>query len=209
METNYKGIDYGLGLSNIDNETGIRYGVINQNEVDQSWFDSSEAVYPENYFCPNCGNELIEIATEERDGTEYHCEHCNAEYTDNDICDFEIDPIGFVYNADGYICEQFADDTDIFITKSPYYTYCQFCSPCAPGAGYLMNYYDPMKDEKKVREQFVLLKNIAPLAIPEAYKSYAEKAGFPKVYCFGHDWFENGKAPYPVYSVETGELIEA
>jgi len=28
-------------------------------------------------------------------------------------------------------------------------------------------------------------------------------------YCFGHDWFEDGKAPYPVYSVETGELVEA
>jgi hypothetical protein len=28
-------------------------------------------------------------------------------------------------------------DGDIFITKSPYYTVCGFCSPCAPGAGYL------------------------------------------------------------------------
>lgn len=26
-------------------------------------------------------------------------------------------------------------------------------------------------------------------------------------YCPGHDWFEEGKAPYPVYSVETGELV--
>ena len=28
-----------------------------------------------------------------------------------------------------------------------------------------------------------------------------------KTYCFGHDWFEGGKAPYTVYSVETGELV--
>lgn len=28
-----------------------------------------------------------------------------------------------------------------------------------------------------------------------------------KCYCLGHDWFEGNKAPYPVYSVETGELI--
>lgn len=23
----------------------------------------------------------------------------------------------------------------------------------------------------------------------------------PKTYCLGHDWFEDGKAPYPVYLV--------
>jgi hypothetical protein len=33
--------------------------------------------------------------------------------------------------------------------------------------------------------------------------------GEVKTYCFGHDWFEEEKAPYPVYSVATGELIEA
>lgn len=27
-------------------------------------------------------------------------------------------------------------------------------------------------------------------------------------YCLGHDWFEDGKAPYPVYSVETGKPVE-
>lgn len=29
----------------------------------------------------------------------------------------------------------------------------------------------------------------------------------PKTYCLGHDWFDGGKAPYPVYSVKTGELF--
>lgn len=28
-----------------------------------------------------------------------------------------------------------------------------------------------------------------------------------KCYCLGHDWFEGGIAPYPVYSIETGELV--
>jgi len=153
METNYKGIDYGLGQTNIDKETGIRYGVINQNEVGQAWFESSEAVYPNEVFCPECGNEDI--------------------YS-SDI-NMEIDPIGFKYEEEGYICTQSYDDTDIFITKSPYFTYCQFCSPCAPGAGYIMNTVE----------------------------------NGVKAYCLGHDWFEDNEAPYPVYSVETGELIEA
>ncbi len=219
METNYKGIDYGLGQANIDKETGIRYGVINQNEVGQAWFESSKAVYPNEVFCPGCGNELTLVSEgkskqlPDNQGVSieddvYHCDHCNEDIYSSDI-NMEIDPIGFKYEEEGYICTQSSDDTDIFIIKSPYFTYCQFCSPCAPGAGYLMNYYKPENDTKEIQEQFNTLQEIAPKAIPEAYKSYAEKAGFPKAYCLGHDWFEDGKSPYPVYSVETGELIEA
>lgn len=29
-----------------------------------------------------------------------------------------------------------------------------------------------------------------------------------KTYCLGHDWFEDGKAPYPVYDVATDALVE-
>lgn len=29
----------------------------------------------------------------------------------------------------------------------------------------------------------------------------------PKTLCLGHDWFDGGKAPYPVYSVETREIV--
>jgi hypothetical protein len=28
-----------------------------------------------------------------------------------------------------------------------------------------------------------------------------------RTYCLGHDWFEDGKAPYPVYRVDNGELV--
>lgn len=40
------------------------------------------------------------------------------------------------YEADGYILE-LDRDGDIFVIKSPYYTECGYCSPCAPNAGYL------------------------------------------------------------------------
>lgn len=84
-----------------------------------------------------------------------------------------VDPISFFIDDAEYSAES-DDSGDIFITKSPFYTNAQFCSPCAPGAGYLMS---PCADG-------------------------------PKTYCFGHDWYDNGKAPYPVYSVETGKLIK-
>ncbi len=29
-----------------------------------------------------------------------------------------------------------------------------------------------------------------------------------RAYCLGHEWFEDGEAPYPVYDVKTGLLVE-
>lgn len=140
MNTNYVGIDYGRGITNIDAKTGIRFGVIHQNNVLQAWADSSEPYYGE----LNEGEELDDFA----------------------------EPLSFVYDGDGYTAES-DDYGDIFITKSPYYTTCAFCSPCAPGAG----------DVMATREDGI------------------------KTYCFDHDWFEGGKAPYPVYSVKTGKEV--
>ena len=79
MQTEYKGIDYGRGLTNIDTNNGIRYGVIAANDVGQAWFDESEANYY--YVCPYCdhdiGFELQEV-----------CPKCKKEY---DAWDFEWD----------------------------------------------------------------------------------------------------------------------
>lgn len=46
----------------------------------------------------------------------------------------------------------------------------------------------------------------APCAPGAGYLSNPCPDG-PKTYCFGHDWFENDVAPYPVYRVDTGELV--
>jgi len=185
MKTNYIGIDYSLRKANVDNENGIHYGVISIHEVTQTWCDSSEAIYPDEVFCPNCGQE-IELISEgkskqlpDNQGVEveddlYHCKNCNEDIYASDI-NIEMDPISFIYEKEGYSCSQTADDTDIFILKSPYYTYCQYCSPCAPGAGYIMN------------------------TVEDGIKAY----------CFGPDWFEGEKTPYPVYDVKTGKLIKA
>jgi hypothetical protein len=194
MKDNYAGIDYGHGMTNVDHETGIRYGVISQNEVLQAWADESEPNYL--YFCPKCDAEL---------GNEYPdqdgCPNCGHEFEGDD---FEfMEPLSFSVDDGKYIAEC-GDDGDIFITKSPYFTFAQFCSPCAPGAVYLMN---PYKSEGYAKEQLATVSEIAPLAYGEAFRSHAEYAGFARGYCFGHDWFESGKAPYPVFSVETGELV--
>ncbi len=127
--------DYGMGLTNIDKETGIRYGVISQHEVLQAWADSSEAYYgkPEECECPNCG-ETIVILTPKDWGDEAHCSACDTKF-EIELPDC-ADPISHFYDEDGYSAEC-GETADIFIMNSPYYTYGPFCSPCAPGAVYL------------------------------------------------------------------------
>ena len=174
-------IDYGLGQTNVDRATGIRFGVIPAHEVGQAWFDDSETWYGKPV-CPECGSEAVEY-DEERHGEyeyephescDYACEECERVFGSESA--YPEEPISFYYDSGDTQAEQSGDDPDIFITKSPYYTWAAFCSPCAPGAGYLLDVRD---EETGVR-----------------------------AYCFGHDWFEGGKAPYPVYWVGTGELIE-
>lgn len=187
MKTTYKGIDYGLGRTNVS-DTGIRFGVIQANHVGESWYDSSEPDYGEPT-CPKCGNPALTIdkASETLnddldtwDHAKYECDDyacLSCKYIFGSESAFGDEPRAHVLDDGEYKAQQGGDDHDIFILKSPYFTYAQFCSPCAPGACYLENPIDD-KDENN------------------------------RAYCFGHDWFEDGKAPYPVYSVATGELIQ-
>ena len=107
------GIDYGRGRANVDPKTGIRFGVIPQNALLQAWADESEPVYPER-------NEDDE------------CSAC--EQTDECMCE----PDGWLYSHEGYYAHC-GEDGDIFIERSPYYTHAAYCSPCAPGACYLLS----------------------------------------------------------------------
>jgi hypothetical protein len=185
--TNYQGIDYGFGQTNIDHKTGLRYGVISMHAVPY-WFEESEAEYGKP-FCPHCFNEIDETSDFEVNGEpiidkngeevidEYYCSHCDIGVDGYREDIYSEEPLAFGYEQDGYRIYQGGNDTDLFVEESPYFTYAQFCSPCAPGAVHLESPLDNAYDNNKG-------------------------------YCLGHDWFEDGKAPYTVYSVETGEVVE-
>jgi hypothetical protein len=139
----YIGIDYGLGQANIDPETGIHFGVISMHDVD-FWSDGSEPVYGSH--CPHCGNEIDQeikdkaldhSSKSEEEKEARTCPHCNKILNESDF--FEDEPVGYVIKDDKYFATQSHDDTDIFVEKSIYYTICGFCSPCAPGAGDILN----------------------------------------------------------------------
>lgn len=177
--TTYPGIDYGLGKSNINTKTGIRYGVISQHSVPYEYQDDFEQYYGEPT-CPECGNGAKEYNQVSHEGfasyseygcADYACEVCKHTLDSQDV--FSEESLGFSYERDGYKLTN-ALDSDIFVIESPYYTRAQYCSPCVPGAGNLDN---PCEDG-------------------------------PKTYCLGHDWFENGKAPYPIYRVSDNSLVE-
>lgn len=128
------GIDYGLGKVNIDSATDIRYGVIPAHVLGQAWYDSSEGDYG-NPTCPDCASDLILHA-----GV-WVCENCDKMVADEWDTDelYPESPLAWVFEDAEYSMIQYGDDCDIFVTKSPFYTLCSFCSPCAPGAGYVMD----------------------------------------------------------------------
>lgn len=168
-------IDYGMGMTNIDHDTGIRFGVISAHEVLQAWYDSSEPDYGKPS-CPKCGNEVTKDRDEDytneswyKHNRDYSCPDCEYCFDSDEA--YGDEPSGHNLDDGEYIATQGGNDSDIFVVKSPYYTLCEFCSPCAPGAGYLLN------------------------------------EGEVKSYCFGHEWFEGGRAPYKVYSVATGQEV--
>ena len=167
MKTNYAGIDYGSGRTNVSN-SGIRFGVIPQHAVGESWYDSSEPDYGDPT-CPKCGNKANKARK-----SDYHCPGCKYNFDSDEA--FRDEAQAFTLDNGEYKA-QCGEDGDIFILKSPYFTYAQFCSPCAPGACYLLN------------------------PLEEACESN-------RAYCFGHDWFDGNKAPYPVMSVGSGLPVQ-
>lgn len=171
------GIDYsGIGATcNRDSETGIRYGVIPVNSgIMQAWCDSSEADYGAPT-CPKCGNECFEWDSDKHDtydgeGSDYACDGCEYSFMSDEAWPMD----GSTLDDGEY--KAFEDSSgDVWCVLSPYYTHAQFCSPCAPGACYLLSPVDK---------------------------------GGPRAYCFSHDWFEEGQAPYPVYRVADGTLVK-
>jgi len=195
--TNYAGIDYGRGITNIDTKTGIRYGVIPINsEACQAICDSLVPDYGPPT-CPKCQGQADEPSAfqeiraalgetfadlfsdsdlpagyteEEHECWDYVCVNCQHFFGSESA--FGDEPIAEEYEGEGYRLSKTGNDSDVFVLSSPFYTHAQFCSPCAPGAGYLLN---PCADG-------------------------------PKTYCLGKEWFDNESAPYPVFDVKTGML---
>jgi hypothetical protein len=183
------GIDYGMGKTNLDPKTGIRFGVIPVNALGQAWHDESEADYGKPT-CPECEGEVLDPSAEGVDSDakhhtghgcdDWYCPECKH-MLDSSEC-YPEQPHAWTLDEgeDGLRASMSGyDGVDVFVMSSPYFTRATYCSPCAPGACYLLS----------------------------------PNGNGDKAYCFGHDWFghdwfEDGKAPYPVFLVASGEEIK-
>lgn len=172
------GIDYGMGQTNIDKETGIRYGVISCNDLGHHAWDTIQYEATDLDYAEAIDNVKFEL-TRAIDSVlkDYSTRHNAAELAEDiiDGLEFECESGG---DCRRYLYEGKAEtfnvlsDGDIVVTKSQYFTLCAFCSPCAPGAGYLGS------------------------------------DGNVKTYCLGPEWFDgDNPMPYVCYRVSDGSRV--
>lgn len=196
-ETNYPGIDYsGTGSDvNRDSETRIRYGIISQNALNP---DVSGEIGGNDWRDLGFENAAAELKGRLRQALDdyFHGDRLkDAVDAAFDACDGWADNIEsggpYYQEADGYRL-QTDDSNDLWVFKSPFYTYAQFCSPCAPGACHL--------------EHPLNVKIQAGIA-SVTHDGTETFVAANKCYCLGHDWLEDGKAPYRLFRVDNNEEV--
>ena len=230
------GFNFGNATTNIDKDTGIRYGVISQNTAPEAveeiiqhgvdagfneWIEEHKtkclevalqaksaflddsmpveqkilglsqcileaiAEYLHDVTIESCVNRVLHSLKQDLEDNPTDAELKSAidEAIDENLGDYwEADGIStYVYDTEEYKLQSCLDH-DIFILKSPYYMYGQYCSPCVPGA---------INCECEVDIELL------------------GRDSLPKGYCLGHDFFsEAHRAPYRVFRVEDDkELI--
>lgn len=183
--------DYGRGQANIDKATGIRYGVIPQKDLSDWAYDAFELVYPEPC-CPKCGDEAQGVEGAEQDWNETHAddEHSAGElvpYSDYSCGDYGCSRCGIYFGSDDLgDVEPIAQKLD----DGEYRVY--------GDAGSYASSDDLFVEESPY---YTFAPFCSPCAPGAVYLRDAGADGDARGYCFGHEWFESGVAPYPVYSV--------
>lgn len=165
-------------MSNTCPKTGIHYGVIAQNSLNQDVFSdvSNEAVDVRfDEYLETVKDDVRNLLEDKVRGSKLD------DLTDEIFSiveeavseDYQGEKTDWLFEDKDYKLTDCLE-TNVFVLKSPYFTFCKKCSPCVPNAGDLDN---------------------------------PEENGL-KTYCLGPEFFDEDKAPYPVYVVKTGDLLE-
>jgi hypothetical protein len=178
------GIDYGMGKVNIDLETGIRYGVISQNSVSGEALNDMESDYGPP-ICPKCDNAAVNIG-------------------DDSVVELNLDGEGWTKaqcDWEDFVC---IDCKYVFGTESAY------------GEEPIGQYYDQDgykltdcldSDIMVILSPYYTYAQFCSPCVPGAGSLDSPCPDGIKTYCLGHDWFEDSRAPYPVYKVSDNSLV--
>ena len=164
-------------MSNYDEKTGIHYGVISPNSINQETLSdlcdkSTDTIYEESK------KEFMDIIDQLQDYVSDTTLHEIKEIALDDWNNnYDNDYHGYEYEDKEYSLHICDDNFGIFVIRSPYYTYTKQCSPCAPGAGDLDNPISLQEYEKGDHNAFMY--------------------GTVKAYCLDRDFFDPEYAPIP------------
>ena len=180
-------------MPNYDEKTGIAYGVISPNALNQDVLNdiSQEGTDP-NY--EETKKSLIQDISTLCDNYGINIDNIDIDNFIQEMADhYESSCDGtFDYSDKEYTLHNSADNFGLYVIRSPYYTYCQKCSPCAPGAGDLNSPVD--MDGAGGRSE------------PSPYQLFSNQCG-DKSYCLDSSFFDDGKAPYRVFRVEDDQEV--
>jgi hypothetical protein len=175
-------------MPNFDEKSGIRYGVISPHAISPYALDDVYQNGTDPHYKAMC-DELRVFAGDMAGQSPYPI----SEDLQEKIADLLIEDIGENFeNPDGqmdysdkeYDLHVSEDNFGIFVMRSPYYTYCRGCSPCAPGAGDLNS----------------------PTEITNEDDGTVDSMG-KMTLCLDSSWFENNKAPYRVFRVDNDQEV--
>jgi hypothetical protein len=179
-------------MSNFNETLGIRYGVISPHSIsswslDEIYQNGTDPIYEESK------ENLIDPIREHLNNFGFSVGQIDEvidPLIDNFNESYESDGSGIMdYSDKEYDLHVSGDNFGIFVMKSPYYTYCRDCSPCAPGAGSLDSPID--KDSGSFD------------ADPYLYRAL----------CLGPEWFDkedyeySHKLPYRVFRVDNDQEV--
>lgn len=177
-----------MGRTNIALDTGIRYGVIPAHDLSSWWYDVAEPDYgPAS--CPKCGDEAQGIEGAQQDYDERNVD----EYGEDDLpelsalhswsCDdYGCAKCGIYFGSD----EAFGECIGSNLDDGEYKAH-QGSDDCD-----VWVFSSPF---------YTFAPFCSPCAPGAVYLRDGDRDGDARGYCFGHDWFDGGIAPYPVFLV--------
>lgn len=178
-------------LPNYDEKTGIRYGVISPHAISQYALDDIYTSGTDPYY-ETAKKDLLESFESWCDDNNLDFKRINTDSIEDSFNDNYTGPEDGTmdYSDSEYDLHVSGDNFGIFVMRSPYYTYCRNCSPCAPGAGDLNSPVDNPDLKNKDMIRYIDLFG-APHKIAE------------KTLCLGPEWFnKESPIPYRVFRVD-------